>query len=173
MKNKIAFCLLIFTLKIGASPLPEQYLTHISRSIIIKKPLSEVFDHVKDTTHDDTWRTEVNQMDANGPFQVGTTYTEDAHIGFNRNFITRTVLLILNPLEKAYYQTPPDAPYFLSSLREVKKIDHEMTEFTYTVEFDSRMSRETLGLNLPPTLLELSYGVIMKNYLLNLKSYLE
>ncbi len=151
----------------------ERYLTHLSKSIIIDKPIEEVFNHVKDTMNDDTWRSEVNQMQADGSFQVGTTYTEDAHIGLRRNFITKTVLVEVRENEKAYYETPDEAKYALTSLREVEKISDSKTKFTYTVEFDSRMSRETLGLNLRPGILQVSYGVIMAKYLRNLKRYLE
>ncbi len=157
----------------GFAQIEEQYRTHLSKSIIINKDISTVFEHVKNTMNDDTWRTEVNQMQADGPFQVGTTYTEDAHIGLRRNFITKTVLVALEENVKAYYETPTQATYALTSLREVKRIDDEKTEFTYTVEFDSRMSRETLGINLSPSILQVSYGVIMAKYLRNLKRYLE
>ncbi len=152
---------------------PIEFLTQISKSIVIHKDIETVYEHVKDTMNDDTWRTEVNDMSADGPFRLGTTYTEDAHIGLNRNFITKTVLMGYFKNKMAYYVTPLKAKYFLSSLRQVKKIDEETTEFTYTVKFDSRMSEETLGINLSPRILEISYGIIMKQYLRNLKRYLE
>ncbi len=149
-----------------------QDLVKISKSIILEESLVRVFTHVSNTMNDDTWRTEVNSMDADGDFEVGTTFTEDAHIGLRKNFITKTTLRQLVANKKAFYQTTADAKYFLSSLREVEKIDQYRTRFTYTVIFDRSMSLETLGANLPASLLEFSYGIIMKNYLNNLKRYL-
>ncbi len=145
----------------------KDYVT-ISKSILINEKIEDVYIHVSNTLNDDTWRTEVNDMQADGAFEVGTTFTEDAHIGLRKNFITKTVLMELIENKKAFYQTPLDAKYFLSSLREVEVVSESKTRFTYTVVFDRAMSRETLGANLPSGLLEFSYGLIMKGYLRNL-----
>jgi len=151
----------------------SEFLTRITKSITINQDITTVFDHVKNTMNDDTWRSEVNQMQADGPFEVGTTYTEDAHIGLNRSFITKTILADIRKNQRAFYVTPQDAPYYLSSLREVERIDDQTTKFTYSVEFDSRMSKETLGINLSPKILAATYGMIMSKYLRNLKRYLQ
>ncbi|PIP88938.1 MAG: hypothetical protein COW01_05115 [Bdellovibrionales bacterium CG12_big_fil_rev_8_21_14_0_65_38_15] len=148
-------------------------LVRISKSIEIKRPIQEVFEHVKNTLNDDTWRTEVNTMEADGPFMIGTTYTEDAHIGLQTNFITKTTLISLIENKLAFYQTPENAKYFLSSLREVESLNDQKTKFTYTVEFDYEMSKETLRIKLPKEVLEFSYGLIMSQYLKNLKEYLD
>ncbi len=165
--------LLLISLLLSSPVYSQVKLVHISKSIIINRPIQEVFELVKNTLNDDTWRTEVNSMEADGPFALGTTYTEDAHIGLQRNFITRTTLVKLIENKLALYLTPEDAKYFLSSLREVISIDEENTKFTYTVEFDSEMSKETLMIHLPNEVLEFSYGLIMNQYLKNLKDYLD
>ena len=179
--NFLILTLSLLSLSLNIVAIEEEFLTEISQSIVINKPIDEVYDHVKDTMNDDTWRNEVREMTADGPFAIGTTYTEVAHIGLNRNFVTKTILVDLRKNQRAFYITPTDAPYFLSSLREVKKLksdeidekNQQSTEFTYTVKFDSRMSKENLGVNLSPRILEISYGIIMKKYLRNLKRYLE
>lgn len=148
-------------------------LVHISKSIVINRTIEEVFHHVKNTLNDDTWRTEVNSMEADGPFALGTTYIEDAHIGLQRNFITKTVLVNIVENDTAFYVTPKNAKYFLSSLRTVESIGEDQTKFTYTVEFDAMMSKETLMILLPHEVLAFSYGIIMGQYLKNLKDYLE
>lgn len=151
----------------------QKKLITISKSIEIQAPIEDVFDHVKNTLNDDTWREEVNSMEADGPFMIGTTFTEDAHIGLERNFITKTTLIELIDNERAFYQTPLNAKYFLSSLRKVQALSSDKTKFTYSVEFDHEMSKETLRIKLPEQVLEFSYGLIMSKYLKNLKHYFE
>ena len=169
MKNTIlSLCLLLLVTSTRANDLVE-----ISKSIVINVHQEAVFDHVKDTTNDHTWRNEVNSMTADGDFEVGTRYTEDAHIGLQRNFITTTVLKELQDLQLAYYETPQDAKYFLSSSRNVERLNDRQTLFTYIVKFDPKMSKETLGQYYSIGFLKLSYGLIMNFYLNNLKNYLE
>lgn len=161
--------LLIFSIGTFAK---EKYV-HISKSILINAPLSKVFNVVKNTMNDHLWRDEVNSMTASGDFEIGTIYTEDAHIGLAKNFITRTQLVEFVPSSHAYYITPKDAPYFLQSNRNVLRIDQGKTLFTYTVTFDASMSKATLGVKLPAKVLEKSYGVIINKYLRNLKRHLQ
>ena len=165
--------ILLLSLLVCLPTFADVKLVHISKSIVINKPISEVYNHVKNTLNDDTWRTEVNSMEADGDFVIGTTYTEDAHIGLKRNFITKTTLLELIKDKRAFYKTASDAKYFLSSLREVESIEAFKTRFIYTVEFDYEMSKETLMVKLPVEVLTFSYGLIMNQYLNNLKDYLE
>lgn len=169
MKAITLFSLLLLSLSTHA----KTRLVTISKSVIINKDITSVFDHVKNTLNDDTWRKEVNHMSADGPFQIGTTYTEDAHIGFQKHFITKTVLVGLKDLDHALYITPKNAKYYLSSLREVKSLGPHRTKFTYTVKFDQRMSKVTLGVSTPRPLLVIGYGVIMSQYLNKLKRHLE
>ncbi len=147
-------------------------LAVIEKSIIIHRPHAEVFAHISNSLNDHTWRSEVNSMEADGPFGIGTTFTEDAHIGLNPHFITRTVLLELSD-EHAYYQTPADARFYLSSLRRVESVSPYKCRVTYRVEFDVAMSEPTLGVKLPAQVLSPSYGVIINHYLRNLRAYLE
>ncbi|WP_127714481.1 hypothetical protein [Halobacteriovorax sp. HLS] len=148
-------------------------LATISKSILIESSHSDVFDIVKNTMNDYLWRSEVNHMSSNGEFEIGTIYTEDAHIGFAKNFITRTQLVELKSEDYAFYITPKDSPYYLESLRQVKRIDHNRTLFTYTVKFEASMSKATIGISLPAKVLEKSYGVIMNKYLRSLRNHLE
>ena len=161
----ILFCI------ISTSTFAKVNLVIISKKIVIDKPIEQVFFHVSNTMNDYTWREEVNEMSGDGNFEVGTTYTEDAHIGLQPNFITKTQLLDLQENDRAYYETPKDAKYFLSSLREVKSLTNNKTLFTYTVIFDSELSKVTLGLRVPRSILRISYGVIINKYLINLKAY--
>jgi hypothetical protein len=150
-----------------------QKLVHINKSVEIDQDIKVVFDLVSNTMNDHHWRSEVNDMSADGEFAVGTIFTEDAHIGLRKNFITRTQLIELHDLKNAFYVTPKDAPYFLSSRREVKELSNGKTLVTYTVKFDPKMSRVTVAIPLPRKVLEVSYGLIIKKYLKNLKKYLE
>ncbi len=151
---------------------PAELVT-ISKSISINKDVEVVFNLVKNTMNDDIWRSEVNSMQASGEFEVGTVYTEDARIGFNRNFVTRTQLVRLVENKEAFYVTPKSEPYFLSSLRQVEKMKNGKTKFTYTVQFDKNMSKKAFGLNVSKRMLKLGYSVIMGQYLRRLKNYLE
>lgn len=147
-------------------------LVSISKSIEIDVNKERVFEIVSNTMNDHLWRSEVNSMEADGEFAVGTIFTEDAHIGFRKHFITSTQLIELIEDKKAFYVTPPNAPFYLSSKREVKTLQNGGTIFTYTVLFDPKMSRSTLGVAVPVKVLEISYGVIIKTYLKNLKKFL-
>lgn len=163
---KIFLSLLILSTSVCA----QASLAYVQKSVILTKPLEEVFEYVKDTTHDKCWRREVNSMTANAPFGIGTFYVEDAHIGLNRNFITTTQITDLKDNDFVLYETPADAKYYLSSHRKVQKISESKTKFTYTIQFDPKMSKETLGLYIPARILSASYGILVRSYMRKLKS---
>lgn len=172
MMKILVFQVLSFLVLFNLQAKPGELIT-ISQSVLIEREVEIVFDLVKNTMNDDIWRSEVNSMQASGEFEVGTVYTEDARIGLNKNFITRTQLVRLVENSKAFYVTPKSEPYFLTSLRQVEKTQNGMTKFTYTVQFDKNMSKKAFGINISKRMLKLGYSVIMKQYLRKLKNYLE
>jgi hypothetical protein len=168
MKKVLFVTIILF---VSMSSFASKGLVEISKSIVIDAPVDIVFNHVSNTMNDHTWRDEVNSMSADGAFEVGTIFTEDARIGLQQNFITRTQLLDLKENLSAYYETPNNDKFFLSSYRHVKSVSSNKTLFTYTVKFDQEMSKVTLGVKVPRSILKIGYGVIMKRYLVNLKEY--
>lgn len=172
MMKILVFQVLSFLVLFNLQAKPGELIT-ISQSVLIEREVEIVFDLVKNTMNDDIWRSEVNSMQASGEFEVGTVYTEDARIGLNKNFITRTQLVRLVENSEAFYVTPKSEPYFLTSLRSVEKTQNGMTKFTYTVQFDKNMSKKAFGINISKRMLKLGYSVIMKQYLRKLKNYLE
>ena len=128
--------LLSLALLISTSALAKLNLVKVSRSIVIDEKSSTVYEVFANTLNDHLWRDEVNSIVADGPFEVGTNYTEDAHIALKKNFITKVQLVELIDQELALYKTPEDAPFFLSSKRKVEQLSDGKTRATYTVEFD-------------------------------------
>ncbi|MBC76354.1 MAG: hypothetical protein CME64_10100 [Halobacteriovoraceae bacterium] len=165
--------LLSLALLISTSALAKLNLVKVSRSIVIDEKSSTVYEVFANTLNDHLWRDEVNSIVADGPFEVGTNYTEDAHIALKKNFITKVQLVELIDQELALYKTPEDAPFFLSSKRKVEQLSDGKTRATYTVEFDYEMTRHTAYFPIPKKIVWFAYDQIMKKYLLNLKSHFE
>ncbi|MFG1501295.1 SRPBCC family protein [Halobacteriovorax sp. XZX-3] len=145
----------------------------VTGSIEIDAPIEEVFEFVADPMNDHHWRSEVNDMATNSrTFEVGSTFREDAWIGIRKNFITTTELIKLNAPYQALFETVRSNPYFLRSNRMFNESENG-TLFTYVVDFDRRMIKETFGFNAKPEVVVKLYGVLMKKYLKKLKKRLE
>ncbi|EPZ50026.1 polyketide cyclase/dehydrase and lipid transport [Bacteriovorax sp. BAL6_X] len=145
----------------------------VTGSIEINTPIEEVFEFVADPMNDHHWRSEVNDMATNSrTFEIGSTFREDAWIGIRKHFITTTELIELNAPHQALFETVRSNPYFLRSNRMFKESENG-TIFTYVVDFDRRMIKETFGFNAKPEVVVKLYGVLMKKYLKKLKRKLE
>ncbi|WP_412470166.1 MULTISPECIES: SRPBCC family protein [unclassified Halobacteriovorax] len=145
----------------------------VTGSIEIDAPIEEVFEFVADPMNDHHWRSEVNDMATNSrTFEVGSIFREDAWIGIRKNFITTTELIKLNAPYQALFETVRSNPYFLRSNRMFNESENG-TLFTYVVDFDRRMIKETFGFNAKPEVVVKLYGVLMKKYLKKLKKRLE
>ncbi len=167
------FLSVVLFLSFSTSALANLNLVKVSRSIIIDQESSEVFELFANTLNDHLWRDEVNHIISDGPFEVGTNYTEDAHIALKKNFITKVQLVELIDQKLALYKTQDDAPFFLSSKSEVNELSDRKTRVTYSVEFEYKMTKHTAYFPIPKKIVWLAYDQIMKKYLLNLKRHLE
>jgi len=144
-------------------------------SINIKKPIEEVFFFAANAINDETWRTEVHSITTNGPFDVGTVYTEDAFLGFHYNYITKVEIKDIEAPLKAVYETTFDNPFKLKSLREFSSVGvgGDSTKFTYTVFVEEALIYDILFEGVSLKLAENSYRRLMKGYLKRLKRRLE
>jgi len=144
-----------------------------SESVTIEKPIYEVFDFVADARNDEYWRTEVHSISSEGPFEIGTIYTEDAFLGLHYNYITKVKLEELDPPFSAVYVTTIDNPFRLESHREFFGEGESSTRFKYTVYVEKDLIYDILFPGVPIILAEFGYKSLMKSYLKKLKKHLE
>lgn len=141
----------------------------VTGSVEIAAPIEEVFEFVADPMNDHIWRNEVNEMTTNTRnLEVGSVFREDAWIGIRKNFITTTELIKLDYPYQALFETVKSNPYFLRSNRTFKESE-KGTTFSYVVDFDKRMIKQTFGFNAKPEVVVKLYGLLMKKYLYKLK----
>lgn len=167
---KTIFTCLIFILSIKTFSLE---LVQSTGRVTIKAPIDKVYDLVSSPMNDHLWRSEVNDMTTNNEsVVVGSWYREDAWIGIRKNFITTTAVVEVNPPYKVIFVTPKGSPFYLKSRRFFSEKNGETT-FSYIVDFDKKMIKETFGLNISPKIVMKLYAFQMKRYLKKLKEVLE
>lgn len=152
----------------------ENEVVQVEQKIVINAPIEKVCSFVTNPLKDFLWRTEVHSISANGDVtEVGTVFTEDAFIALKRHFITKTELIKHDCPREAIFVTTDDNPFYLKSRRYFKSLAPSKTEFSYIVDFDTRMIKETIGLRLRPALVKALYERRMKNYLIELRKLLK
>ncbi len=148
-------------------------LVQSTGKVTIKAPIEMVYDLVSSPMNDHLWRSEVNEMTTNNESVViGSWYREDAWIGIRRNFITTTTVVEVDSPNKVVFVTPEGSPFYLKSRRFFNEENGETT-FSYIVDFDRRMIKETFGLDISPQVVMKLYAFQMKRYLKKLKDVLE
>ncbi|TNE95801.1 MAG: SRPBCC family protein [Deltaproteobacteria bacterium] len=147
---------------------------NVKKSVVINQPIEKVCSFVSNPMNDHLWRSEVNEMSIEGgELMEGAVIVEDAWIGLQRNFITKTEVIRLDCPYDALFITTKDNPFYLQSHRIFEALDENRTKFTYDVEFDVRMISETLGLNINPQLVARGYGFKMWSYLQKLRQVIK
>lgn len=168
----IAFIISFFLIvpETNAGEIPQVFI--VENRVLIDADIEEVFAFAGNPINDGEWRAEVNVMEANGPWEVGTQYDEDSHLGFNPHYITPTVMTELDPPHLMVVETPEDNLY-LKATRSFEETDDGETLMTYRLEVDKRMPANTLGFPIPVVLARIYYDNVMKTYLWRLKHLLE
>lgn len=144
----------------------------VQNSIVINAPAEAVFCFAGNPENDAAWRSEVNDMTADGPWAEGTLYYEDSTLGLNKHYLTITELEELDYPNLMIVQTPADS-LFLRAERSFETLANGKTRFTYKLIVDVRMPLAATGLPVPPLLAKLYYGQVMRNYQAKLKQLLE
>lgn len=147
---------------------------NVKKSVIINQPIDKVCAFVSNPMNDHLWRSEVNKMSIEGgELREGAVIVEDAWIGLQRKFITKTEVVRLDCPHDALFITIEENPFYLQSHRIFESLDENRTKFTYDLDFDVRMITETLGLNINPQLVARGYGLKMWSYLQKLKQVIK
>lgn len=144
----------------------------VENTIAIDADIDTVFEFAANPLNDSQWRSEVNSMEATGPWEVGTVYYEDSHLGFNPHYMTPTILKELDYPHLMVAETPEDNLY-LQAKRSFEELDDGNTLITYRLEVDVRMPADATRLYLPQFLVEIYYNNVMRGYLRQLKNILE
>ena len=144
----------------------------IENTIIIDADVDTVFEFAGNPLNDTEWRSEVNSMEASGPWEVGTIYYEDSHLGLNPHYLTPTILTELERPHRMVVETPEDHLY-LRATRTFEPNDDGSTTMTYRLDVDTRMPRDATGLYLPQFVVNIYYNNVMRHYLWRLKNLLE
>ena len=77
-------------------------MTRIQRSIVIDKPVEEVFAFTHEPANDALWQTTLVESSADGPLQVGTTVRETRRFLGKRVQMTRKVTAVTPPRGSAF-----------------------------------------------------------------------
>ncbi len=144
----------------------------LERQIVIDAAQSDVFCFAGNPLNDSVWRSEVNGMFADGPWQVGTRYYEDASLGRKPHYLTTTELRVLDFPRAMVVETPKDA-LLLRIERSFEELEDGRTRFTYRLIVDTRMPFEATGIRVPAFVSKLYYGRTVSQYQKKLKSFLE
>ena len=110
----------------------------VENSIVINRPIDIVFEFAANPLNDEQWRSEVNKIEANGPWEVGTIYKEDSTLGLNPHYKTITKMLELEHPKKMVVQTGQEYLH-LRSERTFKELNERKTIMTYHVQVDKGM----------------------------------
>jgi len=142
-----------------------QEVVQVQSTIILNTDQEKACTYVSNPLNDHHWRKEVNSI-----IRVDGQYIEDAWIGIRKNFITITELIDSNCPNFSTFITTKENPYYLRSHRSFQYIDDNKTEFTYTVDFDVKMIKETFGFQAKPSVVKELYLILMRSYMRKLKS---
>lgn len=178
-KNCIISCLFLFSgLSVQAyaeddlSFIPGNYFT-VEAKIIIYASKKKTYEMAANTVNDHIWRSEVHQISADGDFEIGTRYIEDAELGIHRHYYTEVELIDKSYPDFAIYQTVEENKFFLKSYRLFRNISAWETEFIYKVEIEKAMIKDIMGAMFPVSLIRPIYEQRMRKYLKSLKRKLE
>lgn len=144
----------------------------VENQVVIDAEVQSVFEFAANPLNDVHWRSEVNEMTASGPWEVGTIYTEDSRLGIRPHYVTPAVMIELEPPHRMVVETPEDNLY-LRATRTFEPLDDGRTMMTYRLDVDLRMPVDVSGLYLPRFFVELYYNHVMRFYLSRLRYILE
>ncbi|KOY87115.1 hypothetical protein AD998_14045 [bacterium 336/3] len=141
---------------------------------IISRNLSTVFQYVANLENDQFWRKEINSTSMNAKPQINTLAVEDSFLSKKvPHHILNLICTEYIEENKIIYQTVPDSPFFLKSIRIVEAISEQETKFLYHIEFDKNIVKHGLGFMLPAFIIRYVAKQDMKKYLNKLKTILE
>jgi hypothetical protein len=169
MKNLIVSLTIILSTAVSAG---EKSYFELINSIIINRPIDKVFEFAANPMNDEQWRSEVNGIDSDGGWEVGTTYREDSTLGLNPHFETITKMTELEYPKKMVVKTGNDRLH-LRSERTFSALGDNKTKMTYKVQVDKTMPFIATKLPVPNFLVKFYYGQVMQGYLGDLKNILE
>lgn len=168
----LCLSLFLITALASSSALAQTATFEVEQSIVIDAAQEDVFCFAANPLNDAQWRSEVNEMTADGPWAEGTLYLEDSSLGSNPQYLTETFLQVLEFPTRMVVQTPQDS-LFLRAERTFEAMENGKTRFTYHLTVDTRMPRAATGWSLPTWLVRWHYNNVMRRYQRALKQLLE
>lgn len=166
----LSLALLFFTASAHGNDTPPTFT--IENTIEIRADIEAVFAFAANPLNDGKWRLEVNDMEAFGPWEVGTSYLEDARLGLTPHYLTETILVELDPPYTMVVETP-EGDLYLRATRSFEETDDGGTVMTYRLDVDKRMPADAAGFRIPQFFVEFYYNHAMRGYLWKLKNILE
>jgi hypothetical protein len=143
-------------------------------TILANKNICTVFDFFANPSNDKLWRTEINQSTLDGTLQLGVIVSERSYLSKKASdHLIEMKCVQFDKNEIAIFETPDNAQFYEKSQRQVKAISDNITEITYTLEFDLQIVTYALGFPLPRFIVSLKASSDMKKYLRQLKKHLE
>lgn len=142
--------------------------------ILIMADHRSVFEYISDLRNDRYWRTEVNSTSMEGAPGIGTVAVESSFLSRRvPEYVAKLVCTDYIPLAKVIYETLPGNVHYLKSSRSVAKLENNVVEITYRLEFSSSLAVHGLGFPIPAFIISIVTKQAMKKYMKLLKNKIE
>lgn len=141
-------------------------------AVRVEAPPFTLFDFVSNLENDSKWRTEITKTRLHGALTLGTRATEESHLSQKLPaHILELQCTHWDPPHKVIWETVAESPYYLKSIREVRRITDQSCTFDYTITFDRSIVYKALGFKLPGFILAIGARRAMKKYLAQLQAH--
>lgn len=169
---RIAVSLTAALLLAGCAPEPSGQIVHMQAERHIDAPPQAVWARSADPLTEHALRRERLTFEADGPLQVGTTYTETINVGLRNGYVMKVQVADLEPGRRVLMVSPGDWSRSFTADR-VFTPEGKGTRMTYIVEAEDRVVRDLSVLPVPLWLAKTIYQADMTTYLRNLAAAVE
>jgi hypothetical protein len=144
--------------------------TKIASSCVLPIASQLAFAYLSNLENDYLWRREINHTTLLGPPGLGVEAHEYSNLSKRmNNHLLVLICVEWSESEKVVFETKPDSPFYLKSIRRIEAIANNQSRFHYTIEFDNNLVKHALGFALPRFLIRFGASQDMKKYLNKLK----
>jgi hypothetical protein len=149
-------------------------LIKASGRILVNRNLEPAFDFFANPANDPLWRKEINRSILLGTLERGARVEAFSYLSKRApNHLQELVCVAFQDKSLAVFETPDNAPFYLRSEREVRKIDDTTTELLYSIQFSLNIVSFALGFALPKFIVSIKTNSDLRKYLKQLKVHLE
>lgn len=144
------------------------------QEITVQNSLENAFAFFCNPANDHLWRKEINETVVKRALQAGVLAYEYSRLSGKRpNNLVVLECTEFVPNSRVTFQSVPDSPFYLKSVRTVVAATNKETKLIYGLDFDTALVKFALGFSLPAFIIATKARGDMKKYLMKLKFLLE